>query len=283
VGPVVMAINALSDTHLVTAYGPESMWLYAAITTTGPKVLRVSDATGTVVQSIRMPELSHAVGVADRGGLWIRDGDQGVQTHSIVVYHVDSHSGRVTSLRNQSLNAVGDWTPPNQDSSPAPLSMDAKGLIVLTPTSVGPITFGTPMTPAVASLGVLLGKARPKTTDFAECGLASIVTWPNFTAYFDHSGFVGYQSANAEYLSLNPKYINAETAAGLRAGDTVADAERIYGAAFSTSSSQGGSWTVQLKNGRLVGLLKNPPVPTGPSDQIADIGAGNFGCPAMGP
>jgi len=48
VGPVVLAINALSDSRLVVAYGPGSMWLYAAITTRGPLAVRVSQATGVI-------------------------------------------------------------------------------------------------------------------------------------------------------------------------------------------------------------------------------------------
>lgn len=112
VGPVVMAINALSDTRLVAAYGPGSMWLYAAITTQGPLALRIADATGAVVQSVRMPELSHAVGIADHSGLWIRDIDQGAAMKKTVVFHVAIDSGRVIELRNQPLNATGDWFPP---------------------------------------------------------------------------------------------------------------------------------------------------------------------------
>jgi len=72
------------------------------------------------------------------------------------------------------------------------------------------------------------------------------------------------------------------TAAGLRLGDTIAQAEKIYGRQFITSAAQGGSWKVKTPTGEMLGLLVSPPI-TGSTDQIDMIGAGYFGCAAMGP
>ncbi len=65
-------------------------------------------------------------------------------------------------------------------------------------------------------------------------------------------------------------------------GDTIAQADEIYGREFITSAAQGGSWRVKTPTGVLVGLLVGPPM-TGSTDQIGMIGAGDFGCAAMGP
>lgn len=167
--------------------------------------------------------------------------------------------------------------------SVASITTRPPGPIILTGDSVGPIHFHTPKATTVADLEILLENSTPKISSGGGCGVDSVVTWPNFMAYFAKGKFVGYQSANDEYLSLDPKYIDVETQAGMRPFDTIAQAEHIYGAAFITSSAQGGSWSVATKTGHLIGYLKSPPVPTGPNDQIADIGAGAFGCPAASP
>jgi len=42
-GPVVMVLNALSDTHLATASSGQSTWIYAPITPSGPLAIRLSE------------------------------------------------------------------------------------------------------------------------------------------------------------------------------------------------------------------------------------------------
>jgi len=58
--------------------------------------------------------------------------------------------------------------------------------------------------------------------------------------------------------------------------------QKIYGRQFITSAAQGGSWKVKTPTGEMLGLLVSPPI-TGSTDQIDMIGAGYFGCAAMGP
>jgi hypothetical protein len=107
------------------------------------------------------------------------------------------------------------------------------------------------------------------------------------TAYFFHGRFTGYDSASllADQDSGAPTVIpNASTAAGLRIGDDVAQARRIYGGAFVVLFSQGGSWRVTTSTGILDGCLtavpgsQAPPVP-----RVADVSAGSVGCPAASP
>jgi hypothetical protein len=74
-----------------------------------------------------------------------------------------------------------------------------------------------------------------------------------------------------------------ETAAGLRIGATLAQAQQIYGSAFQTSLAQGGSWSVSTTGGELIGYLSAEPNEPGTAPTIASIEAGSVGCPAMTP
>jgi len=107
------------------------------------------------------------------------------------------------------------------------------------------------------------------------------------TAYLFRGRFVGYNSASL--LGTQgpgaPNVIpNASTSAGLRIGDDVAQARRIYGSAFVALSSQGGSWRVTTSTGKLDGYLTAVPGrPTPPVPRVADVSAGSVGCPAASP
>lgn len=107
------------------------------------------------------------------------------------------------------------------------------------------------------------------------------------TAYFLRGRFVGYNSASllAAHGSGTPNVIpSAPTAAGLRIGDDVAQARRIYGSAFVVLFAQGGSWRVSTSTGRLDGYLTAVPGrSTPPFPRVADVSAGSVGCPAVTP
>ena len=82
------------------------------------------------------------------------------------------------------------------------------------------------------------------------------------TAYFLPGRFAGYNSAGllAAQGSGAPNVIpGAPTAAGLRIGDDVAQARRIYGSAFVVLFAQGGSWRVTTSTGMLDGYLTAVP------------------------
>ena len=73
------------------------------------------------------------------------------------------------------------------------------------------------------------------------------------------------------------------TAQGLRVGDTLAQAQKIYGAALTTSLAQGGSWSVSTPDGKLDGYLNGVPDQVTPAPTIMSIEAGSVGCPAATP
>ena len=70
------------------------------------------------------------------------------------------------------------------------------------------------------------------------------------------------------------------TARGLRPGDTVSAARRLYGPAFRISAAQGGSFWVRTPHGVIDGYLS--PV-TRPRGRVLSIEAGKVGCPSMTP
>jgi hypothetical protein len=154
---------------------------------------------------------------------------------------------------------------------------------------IGGATFGQPQAAAIAELDHVLGSpATPRPVGYAgNCTVDAYLSWPTLTAYFFRGRFVGYDSANllAARGSGPPDVIPAAaTAAGLRIGDDIAQARRIYGRAFVVLFSQGGSWRVTTPAGRLDGYLTAvPDRPTPPVPKIADISAGSVGCPAASP
>lgn len=112
------------------------------------------------------------------------------------------------------------------------------------------------------------------------CDPTAQSTGANVLFNFERGKFVGYELGNASgHTSGQPNVVTAE---GLRLGDIIGQADKLYGRQFLTSAAQGGSWTVKTPTGDLVGLLVGPPM-TGKADRVDMIAAGNFGCAAMGP
>ena len=104
--------------------------------------------------------------------------------------------------------------------------------------------------------------------------------WPTLTAYFAKGAFAGYSTLAANGTTL-PSGDQATTQ-GLRAGDQLSQAERIYGPALTTSFAQGGSWTATTPTGKIEGYLTSEPNQNPPA-RIASIEAGALGCPAATP
>ena len=72
-----MTYEYSSDTHLVTAYGPESLWIYDVATTNGAELLQVSTQSGAVVDVVPMPKLYRPLLAADDGGVWVANSIEG--------------------------------------------------------------------------------------------------------------------------------------------------------------------------------------------------------------
>jgi hypothetical protein len=118
--------------------------------------------------------------------------------------------------------------------------------------------------PTLVAIGNLLGVFGDRSAGTG-CGVdGGEQLLDHIHLFFGHGRFVGFEHSSRFLM----------TTAGLRVGDTIARARRIYGKAFRTSAAQGGSWSAA----KLRGYLTAPG-----NGRIATIDAGNVGCPALSP
>jgi len=155
--------------------------------------------------------------------------------------------------------------------------------VVLYGNGLATTRFGESEAVAIARLDQSLG--RPKTSRLTDeagnCTIDAAMQWDVLTAYFYHGRFVGYSTLSAAGHPLPQPGV--ATAEGLRVGDTLARAERIYGSALHTSYAQGGSWTAKTGAGTLDGYLTAEAGRKSPPPRILSIEAGAVGCPAASP
>jgi hypothetical protein len=164
-------------------------------------------------------------------------------------------------------------------TSPALASQVA---LVLRGDGAGAARFGQSEPMATKALDEALSSTKRAVVNMAgNCTVDRAVQWPTFTAYFDRDRFVGYSTlaADGEPLRNAPMV----TAKGLRVGDTLAEARRIYGDTLSTTLAQGGAWFAKTDDGTLDGYLTAEVNSRVPAPRIASIEAGHVGCPAASP
>ena len=152
---------------------------------------------------------------------------------------------------------------------------------------IGTAQFGQEESVAIANLDKVFGTpttSKP-TDDAGNCTVDAYLMWPTMNAYFFQHRFVGYNSASLLQGTGTKQVIpSAATAQGLRIGNSLAQAKRIYGTSLTVSYAQGGSWFAKTSTGTLDGYLTAVPGhPTPPVPRIADISAGSVGCPAASP
>ncbi|MGA8338297.1 MAG: hypothetical protein WB761_26430 [Solirubrobacteraceae bacterium] len=135
----------------------------------------------------------------------------------------------------------------------------------------------------------------------AECGVDHAMTWvngpaygkhypldPELTVWFSHSRFVGYQYGE-QGTKLAPRAPSLGTVLAttrrLTVGDKLSRGRQLYGAAFRTSTAQGGVFLIGAPAGRIDGYAWGSPRYGDVSLQslVATIDAGNVGCPALSP
>jgi hypothetical protein len=170
-------------------------------------------------------------------------------------------------------------------------------LRVLLPSGIDGAKFGQPSSSAIETIMRLLGPPAQVDVRTGSCGIDHETVWAspttaNLLTIFQRAGrFVGYQyGVSVERIGLiqGPGAVLA-TANGLTLNDTVADGRQLYGSAFTTTTTNGGTsqatanWQVTSNSGRLSGNVLPTTYPVRgitPSDRIANIAAGEIGCPA---
>jgi hypothetical protein len=155
--------------------------------------------------------------------------------------------------------------------------------VVLSGDSVGSVRFGERQQKAVTALEKVIGAAKGGVEDAkGNCTIDAALYWANFSVYFLRGSFVGYQTGNNLTAKQEPTS-NARTSQGLRVGDTLAEARRLYPGRVTTSAENGGVYAVKTASGTIRGYLSlevlNPPNKI----QIVSISAGSVGCPAASP
>ena len=173
----------------------------------------------------------------------------------------------------------------NGSTTPAAARPPPAHAIVLRGNGLGAADFGQPTPKAIRSLRATLGAPKSnRLVDMAgNCTIDSAMEWRTMTAYFFHGSFVGYATGSLLGGAGNNRLPDVTTNAGLRIGDPLDEAARLYGASLRTSFAQGGSWFVVTPTGTLAGYLTGEVNSTRPAPRIADITAGSVGCPAASP
>jgi hypothetical protein len=170
-------------------------------------------------------------------------------------------------------------------------------LDVLRADGIAGVHFGASPAALRRALEALVGQRGGSYSRGGSCGLDHEITWrdgrttsgePELIAYFRRSAFAGYQFGDPQLVGAPhrpPGGWTLATIQGLRLGDTLAHGRRVYGRAFAISTAQGGSWSVRVAGGRLVGYAWGRPKYGDVSWQsvVATIDGGDVGCAALTP
>jgi hypothetical protein len=158
-----------------------------------------------------------------------------------------------------------------------------KQTVVLSGSSVGPVSFGEPQQKAASALKKLIGATEGGVENAkGNCTIDAALSWANFSVYFFHGTFVGYQTGNNLTDKLGATF-NGETARGLRVGDTLAEARKLYPSRVTTSGENGGVYAVKTTTGTIRGYLSMEVSNPATKIEIVSISAGAVGCPAASP
>lgn len=142
---------------------------------------------------------------------------------------------------------------------------------------IGPARLGQPERQVLAELNKILGPpVRPYRASGYGCGVDHVIDWPGLQAYVGHGRFAGYSYRGTDL----------QTTAGLRVGDSIRQARRLYGNALRLSFEQGGAWFARTPAGQLDGFTygrSGNRTDIGPTSRIGTIEAGAVGCAALSP
>ena len=106
-GPIVMRFSEASDTRPVAAYGGGSLWIYDVLTNNGSQAIQVSATSGKVEDVVRTPQFYRPVLAANSDGLWLGNSIEGSPVAG-TVFHVAPGSHTVTTVVSNPNDAV-DW------------------------------------------------------------------------------------------------------------------------------------------------------------------------------
>jgi hypothetical protein len=108
-GPTLMRFNDSSNTHVATAYGGGSLWIYAVDTSAGAQAIEVSATSGQVLDVVTTPLLVRPIMIANSSGLWLGNSVDGVLGRNVAgtLFHIAPRSHAVKTVLS-SIDVV-DW------------------------------------------------------------------------------------------------------------------------------------------------------------------------------
>lgn len=158
-----------------------------------------------------------------------------------------------------------------------------KRAAVLSGDSVDSVRFGASQATAVTALRRRIGATEGGVrSEKGNCTIDAALYWANFSVYFHRARFVGYQTGNNVSDKREPVF-NGMTPKGLRVGDTLAEARRLYPGRVTTSGVNGGVYAIKTSTGTIRGYLSSETSSRSDRVKISSISAGSVGCPAASP
>jgi hypothetical protein len=155
--------------------------------------------------------------------------------------------------------------------------------VVLSGDSVGPVRFYEAQQKAVSALKTLIGPAEGGVRDAkGNCTIDAALYWANFSVYFLKGSFVGYQTGINLSDNRQPTF-NGKTPQGLRIGDTLAEARKLYPGRVTTRGVNGGVYALKTTTGTIRGYLSLEISAPPNKIKVVSISAGSVGCPAASP
>lgn len=170
----------------------------------------------------------------------------------------------------------------------APAANQVAATASLAGDGIAAVKFGAPPAAVTAAVQRLLGSSSSPYKSGGACNYDHTIQWPELSANFKRSRFVGY--SYGMYGSLGPPHpprhrLSLTTTKGLQIGDTLIRGQQLYGQAFKISGANGGTWGVHTPGGEIDGFNWNAKHSSdaSPRSVVATIEAGAVGCPAQSP
>ena len=170
----------------------------------------------------------------------------------------------------------------------------SRTLQTLTPTGIGSARIGQPIAAATTALTALLGPPADVSVRTGGCGIDTENAWASpataspLTVYVAHGRFVGYRYGGTwQGLAIAPgPGARLATARGVTLGTSIGTTRNRYPAALQTQPHGSTNWQLTIGTSTLSGQvlpIRYPLHTVTAANQIANIAAGNTGCPSKAP
>ena len=130
-GPILATFQWNSGSHPLWVRAPRALWIFELETSDGPTVWRVSDTTGAVLQTAKVPPLARPLLAADATGLYIAGAGSFGGVRDTLIVHLGIGASHAVTILN---------TAPRNANSELVSSIDLQGSTVVANVCVRPLT-----------------------------------------------------------------------------------------------------------------------------------------------